>query len=146
MGHPASEFAQCCAIQRWFVDMGWIAKHVAIDNLQLLAESAGVVDELGHDEVQRRIAHAFVPTEMMEFDCDSLLVLQWKLADPQDRWRRPGELPENRKASPTKYRPPEATVAAFKFMVSTGSADDLAAWLRRHPDDAPALVGLLEAA
>ena len=58
----ASEFGQCCAIQRWFVDMGWITRRIGIDNLQLLAESAGVVDELGHDEVQRRIAHAFAPT------------------------------------------------------------------------------------
>lgn len=138
-----AEFAQAAAVLRWFTDMQWLDKRIAIDCLQLLAESAGVADD---DEVQRRIANAFAPTEMLEFDCDALLVLQWKLADPRDRWRRPGELSENRKTSPAKYRPPQATIDAFKFMVSTGNAEELAAWLRRHPDDAPALVGLLEAA
>ncbi|OPH83038.1 hypothetical protein [Nitrobacter vulgaris] len=142
----AAEFGQAAAVLRWFTDMQWLDKRIAIDCLQALAESAGVVDELGHDEVQRRVADAFAPTEMMEFDCDALLVMQWKLADPRDRWRRPGELPENRKTLPAKYRTPQSTVDAFKFIVRTGSADDLAAWLRRHPDDAPALVGLLEAA
>src|SRR5689334_17153816 len=92
------DFDECCAQQRWFVDEGWVTKHVAVDNLQLLAESDGYVDQLGQDEVQRIMAEAFAPGGVLHplslpTDHAAQMLRQWELADPRDRWRHTGELP-----------------------------------------------------
>lgn len=145
----AEEFAECCAIQQWFVDKGWVEKHVAVDNLQLLAELAGYVDELGQDHVQRLMAGAFAPAEDLPSDYAATLVMQWELADPRDAWRWTGEMPPLQQAvaiDKRSRRTPQATVEAFRFVASLGDADQLAAWLRSHPHDAEALLDTLEAA
>lgn len=143
------EFAERCADQRWFVDEGWVEKQTAVDNLQLLAESAGYVDELGQDEVQRLMGEAFAPVQELPPDYAATLVMQWELADPRDRWRWTGELPPVEQAAAIEKplrRTPQATVDAFQYVVSLADPDRLAAWLRNHPDDAPVLLETLEAA
>lgn len=146
---PAEEFAKCCASQRWFLDEGWVEKQVSVDILQLFAESAGYVEELGQDEVQQIMAAAFVPLEALPSDYASQLVMQWELADPRDRWRWTGELPPAQQAmaldTPT-YRTMPSTIAAFHVVLSAGDPDRLAAWLLNHPDDAPTLFKSVEVA
>lgn len=145
----AEEFAESCARQRWFVDDGSVSLQVAADILQLFAESAGYVDELGQDEVQRIMAEAFMPAEDLPSDYVAQLVMQWELDDPRDRWKWTGELPPVQQAAeiamPT-YRTPQSTIDAFHFVMNTGDRERLAAWLRNHPDDLPLLFKLVEAA
>lgn len=145
----ADEFAKCCASHLRFLDERWVEKQVSVDILQIFAESAGYLDELGQDEVQRLMGEAFTPVEDLPSDYASQLLMQWELADPRDRWRWTGELPPVQQASVIarpRRRTPQATVDAFRFVVSLGDADHLAAWLRNHPEDAEALVETLEAA
>lgn len=143
------EFVECCAIQRWLVDEGSVAKQVAVDNLQLLAESAGYVDELGQDEVQRLMGEAFAPVQELPPDYAATLVMQWELADPRDRWRWTGELPPVEQAAAIvkpPHRTARSTLDAFHFVMGLGDPERLAAWLRNHPDDALVLLETLEAA
>ena len=42
------------------------------------------------------------------------------------------------------YRPPQATIDAFWFVVVLDDLDRLAAWLDDHPRDKPTLLKLLE--
>jgi hypothetical protein len=46
---------------------------------------------------------------------------------------------------PPRYRTPQATIDAFKYLVALGDAERLARWLRDHSRDAPFLQKLLEA-
>ncbi|MDA9415705.1 hypothetical protein XH81_12755 [Bradyrhizobium sp. CCBAU 25360] len=145
----AEEFAECCADQRWFVDNGWVTKQVAVDNLQLLAECAGYVDDLGQDEVQRLMGEAFAPIEDLPSDYASQLLMQWELADPRDRWRWTGELPPVQQVSTiekTPYRTAQSTIDAFHVVLSAGDPDRIANWLHNHQADAPALFKSVEAA
>ncbi len=147
----ASEFAECCGYQRTFVDQCLVEKSVAVDNLQLLAECAGFVDAIGQDEVQRLTSDAFAPVPELPSDYALQLLMQWEMADPRDRWRWTGELPpkpepQSQRPTPRRSRPPEATVDAFKHVAGLGDPDRLAAWLRNHPEDAPDLLEMLEAA
>lgn len=145
----AEEFAECCVAQRWFVDEGWVEKPVAVDNLQSLAETAGYVDELGQDEVQRLLAVAFARAEDLPTDYAATLLMQWELADPRDRWRWTGEFPPMQQAAPIaieRRRTPQATIDAFRYVVRLGDPARLATWLRNHPDDAATLLETLEAA
>jgi|SRR3954451_25113015 hypothetical protein len=137
----AAEFAEHCADQRWFVDEGWVPKQLAVDNLQLLAEHGGFVEDIGQDEVQRLMSAAFEPAEEMPTDYAAQLVRQWELADPRDRWRWTGELPPKPEPVPEwpareRYRTPQATVDAFWFVVRLDNSDYLADWLMQHPLDA----------
>ncbi|MEH2546652.1 hypothetical protein V1283_003297 [Bradyrhizobium sp. AZCC 2262] len=151
MMDAATEFAECCGYQRWFVDEGWVNIQTAVDNLQLLAECAGYVDELGQDECQRLMSEAFAPAVELPSDYARQLVMQWELNDPRDSWRWTGELPPKPEPQPEwparrPYKTPEATINAFNYVMALGDPDRLAAWLRNHPDDAPALLDTLEAA
>jgi hypothetical protein len=144
----STEFAECCGYQRWFVDEGWISLQLAVDNLQLLAESAGYVDLLGQDEVQRLMSEAFAPTEDLPADY-AKLVMQWELTDERDRWKWTGELPPVQQAAAIKkppYRTPQSVFDAFNVVSNSGDRERIAAWLRNHPDDALALLETLEAA
>jgi hypothetical protein len=58
----AQEFAECCGIQVWFVNEGWISKQRAVDNLQHLIESWKVPDE-DRDTAQAIMAEAFAPID-----------------------------------------------------------------------------------
>ncbi|GMP11843.1 hypothetical protein [Bradyrhizobium sp. TM239] len=145
----AEEFARCCASQRWFVDEGWVEKQVAVDILQIFAEAAGYLDDLGQDEVQRRMGEAFAPIEDLPSDYASQLLMQWELADPRDRWRWTGEMPPVLQVTAIEKpqrRTSQATVDAFRYVASLGDADRLAGWLRNHPDDAASLLETVEAA
>lgn len=145
----AEEFAECCAYQRWFVDNGWVTKQVAVDNLQLLSDCAGFVDELGVDLVQRLMSEAFAPAADLPSDYARQLVMQWELADPRDAWRWTGELPPAPSPELKKfatYKPAHSTIWAFEYVLSLGDQERLATWLRNHLDDAPTLVGMVEAA
>jgi len=145
----AQEFAKCCASQRWFVDKGWVEKQVAADILQIFAEATGYLDDLGQDEVQRLMGEAFAPIEDLPSDYASQLLMQWELADPRDRWRWTGELPPAQQVVVIEklHRcTPQATIDAFHYVLSLGDPERLAAWLRHHPDDAPALFKSVEAA
>ncbi|QQN62123.1 hypothetical protein JIR23_21230 [Bradyrhizobium diazoefficiens] len=145
----AEEFAESCARQRWFVDDGSVSLQVAADILQLFAESAGYVDELGQDEVQRIMAEAFMPAEDLPSDYVAQLVMQWELDDPRDRWKWTGELPPVQQAAqiaePT-CRTPQSTVDAFHFVMNTGDRERLATWLRNHANDLSSFFKLVEAA
>jgi hypothetical protein len=145
----AEEFAESCARQRWFADEGWVSLQVAVDILQLFAESAGYVDEIGQDEVQRIMAEAFMVAEDLSDDYASQLVMQWELDDPRDRWRWTGELPPVQRGAPitkTPYRTSQSTIDAFNFAARCGDPARIADWLRNHPDDLFFLVQTLEAA
>ena len=54
-----NDFRECCEIQRWFFDEGWVSKQIAVDNLQTLAECAGYIALHGQDAVQQILAAAF---------------------------------------------------------------------------------------
>lgn len=75
------------------------------------------------------------------------LIAQWEIADPRDAWRHTGEQPprpqRDRRPPAQQYRPPQATVEAFLYVLRLGDAEYLGAWLDRHPTDAPYLVKLL---
>jgi hypothetical protein len=45
---------------------------------------------------------------------------------------------------PKPYRTPEATAAAFLYLVSLGEPERLEAWLAARPQDVPCLLELLE--
>lgn len=132
----------------WWLD-GILEKSDAVDCVQRHAELWGVVDELSQDEVQRLMSEAFTPAEELPSDYPSQLVMQWGLADHRDRWRWTGELPPaptpELKRSAT-YKPADSTIWAFEYVLSLEDPERLAAWLRNHPNDAPTLVGMLEAA
>jgi hypothetical protein len=146
----ATEFAECCGYQVWFLDEAWVSKQIAVDNCQLLAERGGYVDELGQDECQRLMSEAFAPVIELPSDYASQLVMQWELADPRDRWRWTGEMPpkpEQREWPVRKpYRTPETVIDAFHIVLQSSDAEHLSAWLRDHRDDTPALLKIMEAA
>lgn len=145
----ATEFSECCAMRRWFVDEGWMSLPASVDDMQHLAEHWRLVDEIGQDEVQRIMAEAFMPAGDFPSDYAARLVMAWELDDPRDRWRWTGEMPPVRQASTIEkapFRTPQSTIDAFGFVVGTGDTERLTAWLRNHPDHATALLETLEAA
>jgi hypothetical protein len=150
----AEEFAECCEIQVWFVNEGWISKQRAVDNLQHLIESLKVPDE-DRDVAQAIMAEAFAPGDAVEdvnlpSDYAAQLVSQWTLADPRDAWsltcdRPPTDAIRNSAIfdpvfRPRRFSPPQATIDAFKYVVALGNPDHLARWLRDHSDVAAALL------
>ncbi|MCA1512165.1 hypothetical protein I6F31_14360 [Bradyrhizobium sp. NBAIM01] len=127
--------------------------------MQLLAECAGYVDDLGQDEVQALMSAAFAPVETLPSDYAAHLVMRWELDDERDRWKWTGELPPARKSGAQDYAPEkrvgrdgksyyttQATIEAFHYVLSLGNRERLAEWLRNHPNDAPALLDTLEVA
>lgn len=134
----------------------------AIDPLQQSAEQSGLVATIGQDEVQRLIAKPFehfrniVAAEISaEFEIDqpsdyaSRLVREWELADMRDRWRWTGEMPtvqQTARVERPPYRTAQSTIDAFHVVLRERDPERLATWLRNHLDDAPTLVGMLEAA
>lgn len=92
-----------------------------------------------------------------EFFCyaDDDMVALWELSDFRDRWRQDGSAPppaEVRNADiiplPKRresYRTAQSTIDAFWFVVNNHDDAYLAAWLKRHPQDAAFLIGLWEA-
>jgi hypothetical protein len=52
--------------------------------------------------------------------------------------------PAPRRREPKPYRTPEATAAAFLYLVSLGEPERLDAWLAARPQDVPYLLELLE--
>ncbi|WP_213737067.1 hypothetical protein [Bradyrhizobium sp. dw_411] len=143
------EFAECCAIQAWFLNEGWISKQQAVDNLQHLVESLNVPVE-DRDAAQAIMAEAFRPRDEAEeedlpSDYAAQIVRQWELADARDRWQHTGEPPPVPGTTPfgnsrTTDRVPQSTIDALKFVVSLGDAEYLAKWLRDHSNVAPALL------
>jgi len=144
------DFAECCEIQVWFRDNGWVSLHTAVDNSQRLAECWLLVDEYGQDTVQAIMAEAFAPREAAEQidlppDYADQIARQWELTDPRDRWRHTGEMPPPPEVIPgppprSKPRVPQSTIDAFNYVVSLGDPDYLARWLRGHSDVATHLI------
>ncbi|PDT57109.1 hypothetical protein CO678_35105 [Bradyrhizobium diazoefficiens] len=121
----------------------------AVDCIQRHAMLAGIVDEIGQDEVQRLMGEAFAPVDDLPSDYASQLVMQWELADPRDRWRWTGEQPPAQQVAAVEkapHRTSQSTIDAFHFVLSLGDSERLAAWLSQHPNDAPALFKSVEAA
>lgn len=149
----AEKYALCCVSGE--MEIQW-----AVDMLQNFAEQRGLVVELGQDKVQDVIATAFIwarafaaadeaEEENLPSDYASQLLMQWELADPRDRWRWTGELPPAPEVVPIARpacRPAQSTVDAFRIVLAEGDPERLAVWLRNHPDDAPLLLEMLEAA
>ncbi|TYO64634.1 hypothetical protein FXV83_20770 [Bradyrhizobium hipponense] len=154
------------ALIRAYLEYEYQFEHLAdaVDPLQQFAEESGLVAACGQDHVQRLIAKPFerfraivaaqvadelAGTEVepeIPSDYASQLVMQWELADPRDRWRWTGELPPMKAAiEKASYRTPQSTIDDFYIVMSEGNPELLAAWLRGHPDDAPALLEMLEA-
>ncbi|PJG56830.1 hypothetical protein CVM73_03520 [Bradyrhizobium forestalis] len=126
-----------------------LEKAAAVDCVQHHAELWSIVAEIGQDEVQAIMSAAFAPPQERPSEYASQLLMQWELADPRDRWRWTGELPPAPEVMPIAkpaYRPAQSTVDAFHFVLRAGDPERLATWLRNHPDDAPALLEILEAA
>jgi hypothetical protein len=46
--------------------------------------------------------------------------------------------------APPRYRTPQATIGAFKYVVALGNVEHLKAWLAARPKDAPLLLAMLE--
>jgi hypothetical protein len=137
------EFAECCEIQVWFRDNGWVSLHTAVDNLQRLAELWLLVEEYGQDVVQAIMADAFAPREAEpEIDLPSDYAA--------DAWSLTGDRPPTdaiRNSAifepvfrPRRFSPPKATIDAFKYVVALGDPEYLAKWLRDHSDVAPVLL------
>ncbi len=116
-----AEFVECCDHHAWYFAEGWISLQTAVDNLQYLAERWGLIEEVGQDEVQRLIA--------------GLPAAETTPAEPRH---------EPAPVKKAAYRPPQATVDAFWFVVRNRSAHDLTKWLAAHPTDAPHLHKLWE--
>jgi hypothetical protein len=146
----AHDFAECCGTDAWFYSNNWISLHTAVDNLQNLAERWGLIEEIGQDAVQAIMVDAFAPREAAEevddlpSDYAAQIVRQWEMNDARDRWRHTGEMPPGIVETPSAIRPkvavPQATVAAFKYVVALGDPEYLARWLRAHSDVAADLV------
>lgn len=149
----AEKYALCCALGE--MEIQW-----SVDILQNYAEQRGLVVELGQDKVQDVIAAAFIwaracaaadeaASEDAPSDYAARLVRDWEMDDERDRHRWTGELPPVQQAPAIEkapYRTPQSTIEAFHFVLSAGDPERLAAWLRNHSDDAPALLETLEAA
>ncbi|MHC4043560.1 hypothetical protein [Bradyrhizobium sp. 23AC] len=151
----AEKYALCCVSGE--MEIQW-----AVDMLQNFAEERGLVAELGQDKVQDVIAAAFIwartlaaadeaEVEDLPSDYALQLVMQWELDDKRDRWKWTGELPPRREPQPEwptrrPYETPQSNIDAFHYVLSLGDADRLAAWLRNHLNDGPALFADLEAA
>ncbi|MGY4371122.1 hypothetical protein ACVW1A_007187 [Bradyrhizobium sp. LB1.3] len=156
------------ALIRAYLDYEYQFEHLAdaIDPLQEFAEQSGLVAAIGQDEVQRLVAKPFqrfrkivaaqVADELADAgwepdlpsDYASQLVMQWELADPRDRWRWTGEQPPTQQASATEklpYRTPQSTIDSFYIVMSENNPERLAEWVRNHPDDALAVLEMLEA-
>jgi hypothetical protein len=146
------DFIECCEAHGWFYSEGWISLQTAVDNLQHLAERWGLVDEIGQDQIQSEIASALDARQQpdprdLPSDYAVHIVRQWEMADPRDRWRHTGEPPPEPKiepSAPKPYRPPQATVDAFWFVVRLDDPEYLARWLAQHPADAPHLHEIWE--
>jgi hypothetical protein len=146
------------ALIRAYLEYEYQFEHLAdaIDPLQQSAEDTGLVAALGQDEVQQLIAAPFarfrniVAAELEDewartesepdLPCDyaSRLVMQWEMDDDRDQQPNPIRKP--------LYRTAQSTVDAFHFVLSHGDQEQLTTWLRNHPDDAPTLLHILEAA
>ncbi|MBB4378231.1 hypothetical protein [Bradyrhizobium sp. SBR1B] len=149
----AEKYALCCVSGE--MEIQW-----SVDVLQAFAEQRGLVVELGQDKVQDVIAAAFIwaralaATDEAEAaaspsDYVNQLLMQWELDDERDNWKWTGQLPPARQAAvieKPQYRTAQSTIDAFHFVLSLGDPERLAAWLRNHPDDAPALFKSVEAA
>src|ERR1700734_2397497 len=144
----AQAFAECCDIQVWFVNEGWISKQQALDNLQHLIECLNVPGE-DRDTAQAIMAEGFAPR--FESASGGDLVGRCELYYRRDRWQYVGEPPpaddvrngdiSGKPANkPRRFRLPQATVGAFKYVVSVGDPDYLARWLRDHSDVASDLL------
>lgn len=97
------------------------------------------VDELTLEELERR-------AELRRQEEIAAIVRDWEMDDPRDRWRHTGEPRPATQPAPVPrrepYAPPQATVDAFKFVISLDDPEYLARWLADHPADAPELFQL----
>ncbi|MCG2639656.1 MULTISPECIES: hypothetical protein [Bradyrhizobium] len=144
-----TDFQELCHDYAGWRRNGILEKIDAVDCVQRHAELWGMIDAYCVDTIQAAIAEAFAPEEDLPSDYGSRLLMQWELDDRRDRWRWTGELPSAEPADIVEkrvYSTSQSTRDAFAFVVSTGDAERLAAWLRNHPDDAAALLETLEAA
>jgi hypothetical protein len=144
------DFRECCAQQAWFYSDGLVPLQIAADNLQWLAERWDLISLYGQDAIQAEIALAFMPAPPSRpADCAETIARQWESADPRDRWRHTGEapplVPKPEAPAARGYRPPQATIDAFRYVARLGDADKLAAWLNQHPRDVPHLKKISEA-
>jgi hypothetical protein len=145
-------------------DLWWqyqMELHQAVDELQACTEQSGLLNLIGQDAVQAIIAAPFARLRAMasddggdllqdddsDFYVDDI-VRRWELADPRDRWKHTGEAPPKAvdvaRPRPAPYRTPEATVNAFRYVVSIGNRDYVAEWIASHPADAPHLLKILD--
>jgi hypothetical protein len=86
-------------------------------------------DEMTLDELERRAAL------IQQEEVAAIFARLEAMDDPSKR-----QLPRT-KIEPR--RPAQSTVAAFWYVVSLDDPDYLAAWLAKHPADAPALLKIL---
>jgi hypothetical protein len=145
-----AEFAECCGYNRVYFEGGLISKQIAVDNCETFARCGGYFAELGVDEYQRIMSEVFAPAIELPSDYAAQLVRGWELSDLRDRHRWTGELPP--KPEPFEwppcrpYKTPQSTIDAFHFVLQTGDQERISSWIRNHPDDAPSLIRLVEAA
>lgn len=158
------DFEALCLHRAQLLADGSLQVWEAVDELQAVAWSSGLVAELGQDAVQRIMGEAIAAASLVpELDADELaeaceaeimlraadLVQQWELADPRDRWRHTGERKPVARPEPAArrepYRPAQSTIDAFWHVHRHESPDYLARWLADHPADAPELFKIWKA-
>lgn len=162
------DFAALCAREAARLASGHLLVGEYGDELQAIAKRVGVINRLGQDETQRIMAEAIAaaslvpelvdeggPDELAEaYEAEIMLraaemVRDWELADPRDSWRHTGgprpavqPSPPPRRAA---YAPPQATCAAFFYVVALDDIKRLESWLDDHRRDAPILLKMLKA-
>jgi hypothetical protein len=144
-------YAERCEARALLYAAGKISLQGAVDELQAYAEVSGLVDRVGQDAAQEIMGEAFAMVDLLPDADDELneacereiilrgaeIMQRWEAADKRRR-----SYPPHR---PEPYRPAESTVAAFRYVVSLDDPDYLAAWLAKHPADAPHLLKIWKA-
>jgi hypothetical protein len=158
---PIVVFTEQCEARALLYANSQIQLQHAVDGLQTIAEQSGLIALIGQDAVQQIMGKEFaavrncqLPEQLpdeLDDACEKEIMLraadlvrQWEMADPRDAWRHTDEpKPKAPTPEPTRpYRTPEATVAAFKYVLKLNDPEYLERWLANHPKDAPYLYNL----
>jgi hypothetical protein len=137
-------FSEECGLYSRLHLKGLISLHVAVDQLQLIAERWHLVEVHGQDAIQAKMAFAFdapsIVADQGQLDepipLADEIVRRWELADPRDAWKH--------KQLRQQYRTPQATIDEFWRVISLNDHSRLIQWLEKHPKDSAYLEKLLE--
>jgi hypothetical protein len=127
--------------------------HDAVDGLQDCAVAFGLIGRFGQDKIQAIMSEAFgADTAQLESTVNDIL-RRMEMQDSRDSWRHTGEAPPPAsvrnsdingppEAKPKPNKTPDATIAAFRHLLSLDDPEALKKWLADHPRDASFLKQL----